>query len=71
MAHEVVDVPRDTTPLGKQRLPGKLPPRRLELGSELSLANEGTTERPRKSDAQHPDGNVDLGRILDQGDSDG
>jgi hypothetical protein len=71
MADEVVDVTRDATPLGEQRLACKLLPRPLELGSELCLANQGSTERPRKGDPQHPDGDVDLGRILDQGDGDG
>ena len=40
MPHEVVDVPRDPTSLGEQRLLSQLAPRRLELCRHLPVARD-------------------------------
>jgi hypothetical protein len=67
VSDEVVDVTSDATPLGQQRLPGELAPGGLQLGRQLSLANEDTAEEPRADDADDPDDPGSLGLVLDQG----
>ena len=61
--HEVVDVTRDPTPLGEQRLPGQLAPRGVELGRELRVVREGSADHPGEDDAHDPVGDGDLGRV--------
>ncbi len=71
MSHEVVHVTGDPTPLAHQRLLGELAPGGVELGCQLPLANEGAAKDPREDDAQDPDADSHLGRVLDHGHEDG
>jgi hypothetical protein len=47
VADEVVNVPRDLTPLGDQRLLSQLTPGVLKLLGESLLANERAGDHPR------------------------
>jgi hypothetical protein len=67
VADEVVNVPRDLTPLGNQRLLSQLTPGVLKLLGEPLLANERAGDHPREQDAHDPDRDGHLGGVLDQG----
>ena len=47
--HKVVDVTRDLTPLGEQRLLGELAPCRYELLRQLTVTRQGAAGEPRKA----------------------
>ena len=47
--HKVVDVTRDLTPLGEQRLLGELAPCRYELLRKLTVTRQGAAGEPRKA----------------------
>ena len=64
VADEVVDVAGDPTPLGEKRLLGQLPPGALELGGQVHLPSQCATDDPGEGDAQDPDVDGDLGRVL-------
>jgi hypothetical protein len=65
VSHEVVDVARDPTPLSQQRLLGELSAGSVKLGCQFPLAGGRPTEDPREGNAQDPDTDRDLRRILD------
>jgi hypothetical protein len=67
VAHEVVYVTRDLTPLGDQRLLSQLAPGVFELIRELLLPNESARHGPWEGDAHDPDGDGHLRRVLHHG----
>ena len=71
VADEVVHVAGDPAPLGQHGLLRQLAAGGAELCGELPLTVHHAAHEPRKHDPQHPDLDMDLGRVLDEADRHG